>query len=706
MKRFFQFSLFLLTLVIAGCRPDVVRPFNQQTATQVQRFGDDMVASSTQFLKGFPIEISAAPVYLQGFLPVPPALGSSRIGTLDADDCGLAANDPRRLDADSDGIQANYDYTFNCSSASYRGFPAVLTGRVQVVDLADNDPTSGYDVTITNLKLEYTNAAGKPESVVSSQTTKLVKLPSGDYSVNQDFVFGSLVDGVPSGYRRNGTLTYSPLGSSNADRFAKGLLNGTTDFTFVENLEVRNYTLVTQDLRVDQNKCGRDLAVDSGALRFEYATGDKLTWTVQDTNSDGNSCGEGVWTYNTTPLPDVAPASFNKPLQIGNSSVQTAEGIATDSSRNSYVVLTTSAGLNGESGIGADDVALVKINSVGTVVWTRIIGTVAADYAAGVAIGSDGTVLVAGTTVGAFPNFTSGGGRDGFVAFYNSAGVLQRVKQFGGAENQTMADIAVDSSNGDIVIAATTQTLGNFNLLLTKFAADGSDKWSEEVVSNAGEFAEDVAVDSSGNVYAVGTVSTNFLSNTSFGGSDIFLIKYDSAGVRQWARQYGTNADECGFALTTFSSDYIFLSGCTKGAFSGFTNAGNKDIFLMKIEPSGSQTWVRQFGTSGNDEGRAVIADLTRIYVTGSTEGNLNGNTNLGTTSASDAFVAEFSYDSNAVLLLATKQVGSTGFDSSYGIDFGLTNTILVAGFTDGTLGDVPKFGSGDGFVIPVLKTP
>jgi hypothetical protein len=702
MKQFYQFSLFLFILLIAGCRPDTVRPFNQQTATQVQKFGDDMVASSVQFLKGFPVDIAGATVYLQSALPVPPIPSSGAASSLRpqaGSDCGLPIGDPMRLDADSDGIQANYNYTFNCSSATYRGFPALLTGNVKISDQSDNDPTSGYDVNITNLKLEYTNSEGKAESISSSQTTKLLKLVSGDYSVNQDFSFASFVNGLTTGYTRKGVLTYAPLGTT--DRFARGVLNGTTDFSFTENSETRNYKLVTQNLRVDQNACGRDLAVNAGALRFEYATGDTLTWTLQDTNGDGNACGEGIWTFNAVVLPTAE--ALSAPLQFGNGSDNLAAGVATDASSNTYFVFTSYNGFEDTTGSNSLDAVLVKLNVAGVKQWSRVIATPFEDVAAGVAVGANGDVYVAGTTAGSFPGFSNGADKDGFLAFFDSSGVSKGLKQFGGLRDQVVSGLAADKTTGDIVVVASSLTVaGDKDVLLGRFAANGDEKWLQQLVSSGDETPKAVAISAcSCGIYVTGSLSGVLQANTSFGGIDLFLLKYDDFGVLQWSRQYGTGFNDFADAVAVATdSSGIYLTGLTYGTFATQTSAGGADVLLMRFDILGTKQWLKQFGTADYDAGHALYADDTHVYLAGTTASGLDGNTNAG---FKDVFVAKFAADSSK---LWTKQRGSDQIDIPFGMALSKSNYLLIIGQTDGTFTSSLSFGQTDTFLLPIAKTP
>ena len=93
------------------------------------------------------------------------------------------------------------------------------------------------------------------------------------------------------------------------------------------------------------------------------------------------------------------------------------------------------------------------------------------------------------------------------------------------------------------------------------------------------------------------------------------------------------------------SSGNIYVTGSTRGSLDGNTNAGNWDIFLVKYNSSGVKQWTKQLGTSGHDSGEGVTADSpANIYVTGRTDVGLDGNSSSG---ASDILLV--TYNSSGV---------------------------------------------------------
>ena len=114
----------------------------------------------------------------------------------------------------------------------------------------------------------------------------------------------------------------------------------------------------------------------------------------------------------------------------------------------------------------------------------------------------------------------------------------------------------------------------------------------------------------------------------------------DNTTTSPWTKQLGTSSSDYGSSVTTDSSDNIYVTGWTTGKLDGNTNSGRYDIFLIKYNSSGTKQWTKLLGTPSSDTGRGVTTDSSvNIYVTGETYGGLDGNTNSG---VEDIFLVKY----------------------------------------------------------------
>jgi len=88
------------------------------------------------------------------------------------------------------------------------------------------------------------------------------------------------------------------------------------------------------------------------------------------------------------------------------------------------------------------------------------------------------------------------------------------------------------------------------------------------------DYANGVATDSSGNVYVTGGTKGGLDGNTSAGNTDLFVVKYNSSGTKQWTKQLGTSSSDEAYGVATDSSGNVYVTGYTAGGLDGNTSAG------------------------------------------------------------------------------------------------------------------------------------
>ena len=112
--------------------------------------------------------------------------------------------------------------------------------------------------------------------------------------------------------------------------------------------------------------------------------------------------------------------------------------------------------------------------------------------------------------------------------------------------------------------------------------------WTKQLGSSSNDDAFGVATDSSGNVYVTGATTGGLDGNTSAYGNDLFVVKYNSSGTKQWTKQLGTLWWDTGWGVATDSSGNVYVTGDTNGELEGNTNAGDYDLFVVKYNSNGA----------------------------------------------------------------------------------------------------------------------
>jgi hypothetical protein len=378
--------------------------------------------------------------------------------------------------------------------------------------------------------------------------------------------------------------------------------------------------------------------------------------------------------------------------QFGTSGGDSGSGVSSDSYGNIYVTGYTNGSLPGNTNFGNNDFFVAKYDVYGNRLWVKQFGSAYSDYATGISSESSGNTYVSGRTEG---------GEDAFVAKYNANGNQLWMAQFGTSGYDSATGVSSDGS-GNVYVSGYTDgsfpsytNLGSYDAFVAKYDTSGNPVWVKQFSTSSHDYAEGISSDSNGNVYVSGKTFGSFLGYTNLGLYDAFVAKYDGNGNQLWLRQFGTSGDDEITGISSDSSDNVYVTGSTKGGLPGYSNLGSYDAFVAKYDGNGNQLWLRQFGTSGNDEITGISRDIdNNVYVTGYTTGSLPGNINAG---GSDAFVAK--YNANGTLNWV-RQFGTSAADSANGIRIDSSGNVYVTGDTSGGLPGNSNSGGSDAFVV------
>ncbi len=148
-------------------------------------------------------------------------------------------------------------------------------------------------------------------------------------------------------------------------------------------------------------------------------------------------------------------------------------------------------------------------------------------------------------------------------------------------------------------------------------------RWTKLLQWSQSSSANSVCVSSDGTIYIAGNSSgTDFESNTGFGNSDAFLTKYNNDGTKAWTRVLGTWWYDGASAVSSSSDGSIYITGSTNGDLDGHSNPGKgSDAFVAKYNSSGSKEWTRVLPTSTQSYGKSITTGSDgSVYITGESQ--------------------------------------------------------------------------------------
>jgi putative intracellular protease/amidase len=142
------------------------------------------------------------------------------------------------------------------------------------------------------------------------------------------------------------------------------------------------------------------------------------------------------------------------------------------------------------------------------------------------------------------------------------------------------------------------------------FAA-GLSTWARTYGGGSADGAQAVCATKTGGLLAVGYTFSRGARN-----ADLLAIRADAAGRMVWFEIFGGSGTEYGYACTEVANGFV-ITGYTTSPCPELTD---KQVMLLKIDADGNEMWLKTFGASATDVGRAVCAVEDGYVVCGYTE--------------------------------------------------------------------------------------
>lgn len=280
--------------------------------------------------------------------------------------------------------------------------------------------------------------------------------------------------------------------------------------------------------------------------------------------------------------------------------------------------------------------------------WARQLTGTGQPAIAGLVLDATGHAVACGSftgtlTLGTLPVLTSNGQSDLFVAKFGPDGTPLWVRSAGGANFDDALDVAVDGEgrititgyfqSPSITVGGTTlDRLGNMDVLVAQYNADGDAQWAKRYGWTAGsglEWGRAIVADATGDLYVAGQYKTALLVpglpdlQGCNGREQGFLIKLDANGNGIWSLTPQCTGDAslgltiCD-ALALAPDGSIYLGGDFRGDTAYFAtdtlpnfmpSGQSDDAFVVKYTPAGEEMWVRTWAGTNYDEIRSLATD-------------------------------------------------------------------------------------------------
>jgi Ca2+-binding RTX toxin-like protein len=255
------------------------------------------------------------------------------------------------------------------------------------------------------------------------------------------------------------------------------------------------------------------------------------------------------------------------------------------------------------------------------------------------------------------------------------------------------------------------------DVFVARYTSSGDLDWATRAGANERDVGNSIAVDPAGNVLVVGVFDgtvdfdpgAGVATETSAGGSDVFVWKLNPLGEFEWVRTAGWISFDSGNDVVVDQGGRVVVVGSWEGTFdfdpgpeeANLTPAGRFDMFVWSFTSEGKFEWARSFGGPQFDGGTGVAIDAQgSVFAVGSYMHDITG-------AEHDAFLARMDRVGNVIWTL---RIGGYQDDDAYGVETGPNGSILVSGSFQGNVdfdpgpGEVKLKAVGTaGFILRIL---
>jgi predicted secreted protein len=324
-------------------------------------------------------------------------------------------------------------------------------------------------------------------------------------------------------------------------------------------------------------------------------------------------------------------------------------------------------------GAGGPDVWLIKTDADGNKLWDRTFGGRGPDWGSSVQQTSDGGFIIVGYTA-------SFGAGDVWLIKTDANGNKQWDRTFDGSGLDSGSSVQQTSDGGFIIVGDTASFgAGGFDVWLIKTDADGNKQWDRTFDGSGLDSGSSVQQTSDGGFIIVGDTAS-----FGAGGFDVWLIKTDANGNKQWDRTFSGSGLDSGRSVQQTSDGGFIIVGYTESF-----GAGGFDVWLIKTDADGNKQWDRTFDGGGSDWGYSVQQTSDGGFI-------IVGYTESFGAGGFDVWLIKTDADGNK---LWDRTFGGGGSDWGYSVQQTSDGGFIIVGATR-------SFGAGDYDVLLIKSRP
>ncbi len=323
----------------------------------------------------------------------------------------------------------------------------------------------------------------------------------------------------------------------------------------------------------------------------------------------------------------------------GNDILQTKDG--------GFAVLgySTSSDQDVPGNAGSQDFWMIKLDANGAISWSKTFGYLGADFGTTVLQTSDNSYLITGVLdvtasggQGNSRNVQRHAGGDIWAIKLSENGDLQWSKYFGGSFTDAPFGI-VETEDQNFIIAGSSDSAdvdisnnnGSYDFWVLKITSNGSLLWERSFGGSEIDEARAITTTNDGNFIIVGdTRSRDKDVSNNNGAADVWILKMNPDGNLIWEKTIGGTSFDVARSVAKTQDNGFIISGSSRSLDNSFTNQGQNDALLLKIDSEGNLVWKQTIGGNEIDFFYDAVqlnnASIIAVGETNSSNGDLTEN--------------------------------------------------------------------------------
>lgn len=343
---------------------------------------------------------------------------------------------------------------------------------------------------------------------------------------------------------------------------------------------------------------------------------------------------------------------------------------------------------------GFQDYWIVKLDSAGNLEWEKSLGGSDEEYAFSIQQTMDNGYIIAGWSKSIDGDITGNNGfTDYWVVKLDSVGIILWQKALGGSGDDRAWSIQQTTDSGYIIAGSSTSSDGDvtgnnggFDYWIVKIDSIGNIEWEKTMGGSDEDEAWSIQQTMDGGYVVAGWTASNDGDVTGSNGyRDSWIVKLNNLGNIDWQKALGGSSDDRAYSIIqTNDGGYIVAGGSASIDGDVTDNNGEFDYWIVKLNNVGSLEWQKSMGGSNQDIANSIEQTPDGGFIVAGGINSGNGDIS-GYNGSGDFWIVKLGADASLVELIKAdkapvKIVNLLGQETK-----DKPNTTLIYIYSDGT---------------------